>query len=143
MAASLNGMAAHGGIIPFGSTFLMFSDYMRPAIRLAALMELGVIYVFTHDSIGVGEDGPTHQPIEQVAALRAIPQLTVIRPGDANETAVARRVSRRISPRAGGSGVDTAKCSRLSIGINSPPPRGCDGALTFWPTRRAAIPISS
>jgi len=93
MASSLNGMAAHGGIIPYGSTFLMFSDYMRPAIRLAALMDLGVIYVFTHDSIGVGEDGPTHQPIEQVAALRAIPQLTVIRPGDANETAVAWRVA--------------------------------------------------
>jgi transketolase len=93
MAASLNGMAAHGGIIPFGSTFLMFSDYMRPAIRLAALMELGVIYVFTHDSIGVGEDGPTHQPIEQLAALRAVPQLVVIRPGDANETAVAWRVA--------------------------------------------------
>ena len=93
MAASLNGMVAHGGIIPFGSTFLMFSDYMRPAIRLAALMELGVIYVFTHDSIGLGEDGPTHQPIEQLAALRAIPQLIVIRPGDANETAVAWRVA--------------------------------------------------
>jgi transketolase len=93
MAASLNGMAAHGGIIPFGSTFLMFCDYMRPAIRLAALMELGVIYVFTHDSIGVGEDGPTHQPIEQLAALRAIPQLIVIRPGDANETALAWRVA--------------------------------------------------
>ena len=93
MAATLNGMAAHGGIIPFGSTFLMFSDYMRPSIRLAALMELGVIYVFTHDSIGVGEDGPTHQPIEQLAALRAIPQLIVIRPGDANETAMAWRVA--------------------------------------------------
>jgi transketolase len=93
MAAALNGMAAHGGIIPFGSTFLIFSDYMRPAIRLAALMELGVIYVFTHDSIGLGEDGPTHQPIEQLAALRAIPQLMVIRPGDANETAVAWRVA--------------------------------------------------
>jgi transketolase len=93
IAASLNGMAAHGGIIPFGSTFLMFCDYMRPAIRLAALMELGVIYVFTHDSIGVGEDGPTHQPIEQLAALRAIPQLIVIRPGDANETALAWRVA--------------------------------------------------
>ena len=93
MSASLNGMVAHGGIIPFGSTFLMFSDYMRPAIRLAALMELGVIYVFTHDSIGLGEDGPTHQPIEQLAALRAIPQLIVIRPGDANETAVAWRVA--------------------------------------------------
>jgi transketolase len=93
MGAALNGMAAHGGIIPFGSTFLIFSDYMRPAIRLAALMELGVIYVFTHDSIGVGEDGPTHQPIEQLAALRAIPRLIVIRPGDANETAVAWRVA--------------------------------------------------
>jgi transketolase len=93
MGAALNGMAAHGGIIPFGATFLMFSDYMRPAIRLAALMDLGVIYVFTHDSIGLGEDGPTHQPIEQLAALRAIPRLIVIRPGDANETAVAWRVA--------------------------------------------------
>jgi transketolase len=93
MGASLNGMAAHGGIIPFGSTFLIFSDYLRPSIRLAALMELGVIYVFTHDSVGVGEDGPTHQPIEQLAALRAIPRLIVIRPADANETAVAWRVA--------------------------------------------------
>jgi transketolase len=93
MGAALNGMAAHGGVIPYGSTFLIFSDYLRPSIRLAALMELGVIYVFTHDSIGVGEDGPTHQPIEQLAALRAIPHLTVIRPADANETAVAWRVA--------------------------------------------------
>ena len=93
MGAACNGMAAHGGIVPFASTFLIFSDYMRPSIRLAALMELGVIYVFTHDSIGVGEDGPTHQPIEQLAVLRAIPRLIVIRPGDANETAVAWRVA--------------------------------------------------
>jgi transketolase len=93
MGAALNGMAAHGGVMPYGSTFLIFSDYMRPSIRLAALMELGVIYVFTHDSIGVGEDGPTHQPVEQLAALRAIPRLIVIRPGDANETAVAWRVA--------------------------------------------------
>ena len=93
MGAALNGMAAHGGIIPFGSTFLIFSDYLRPSIRLAALMGLGVIYVFTHDSIGVGEDGPTHQPVEQLAALRAIPQLVVIRPCDANETAAAWRVA--------------------------------------------------
>jgi transketolase len=93
MGAALNGMAAHGGIIPYGSTFLIFSDYLRPSIRLAALMELGVIYVFTHDSVGVGEDGPTHQPIEQLAALRAIPHLTVIRPADASETAVAWRVA--------------------------------------------------
>ena len=93
MGAAVNGMAAHGGIIPFGSTFLIFSDYLRPSMRLAALMELGVIYVFTHDSIGVGEDGPTHQPIEQLAALRAIPRLVLIRPGDANETAVAWSVA--------------------------------------------------
>jgi transketolase len=93
MGAAINGMAAHGGIIPFGSTFLIFSDYLRPSIRLAALMGIGVIYVFTHDSIGVGEDGPTHQPVEQLAALRAIPRLIVIRPGDANETAAAWRVA--------------------------------------------------
>jgi transketolase len=91
MGAILNGMAAHGGIIPFGSTFLTFSDYMRPSIRLAALMGLHVIYVFTHDSIGMGEDGPTHQPIEHLASLRSIPGLIVIRPCDANETTVAWR----------------------------------------------------
>jgi transketolase len=93
MGAILNGLAAHGGIIPFGATFLTFSDYLRPSIRLAALMELQVVYVFTHDSIGMGEDGPTHQSVEQVASLRAIPQLIVIRPADANETAVAWRVA--------------------------------------------------
>ena len=86
MGAVLNGMAVYGGVIPFGATFLIFSDYMRPAIRLAAMMKQKVIYVFTHDSIGLGEDGPTHQPIEQIASLRAIPNLTVIRPADANET---------------------------------------------------------
>jgi transketolase len=93
MGAILNGMAAHGGILPFGATFLIFSDYMRPSIRLAALMGLHVVYVFTHDSIGLGEDGPTHQPVEQLAGLRAIPNLTLIRPCDANETAVAWRVA--------------------------------------------------
>jgi transketolase len=93
MGAILNGLAAHGGLIPFGATFLTFSDYLRPAIRLAALMEVQVVYVFTHDSIGMGEDGPTHQSVEQVASLRAIPRLIVIRPGDANETAVAWRVA--------------------------------------------------
>ncbi len=86
MGAIMNGMAIHGGLIPYGATFLVFSDYMRPAIRLAALSGLQVIYVFTHDSIGLGEDGPTHQPIEHLAALRAISNLTVIRPCDANET---------------------------------------------------------
>ena len=89
MGAAMNGMALHGGIIPYGGTFLIFSDYMRPPMRLAALMRQRVIYVFTHDSIGLGEDGPTHQPIEQLAALRAIPGFTLFRPADANETAEA------------------------------------------------------
>ena len=89
MTAVLNGMALHGGLIPYGGTFLIFSDYMRPAIRLASLMKQHVIYVLTHDSIGLGEDGPTHQPIEHLASLRAMPNLTVIRPADANETAEA------------------------------------------------------
>ncbi len=89
MGGILNGMALHGGILPYGATFLVFSDYMRPAIRLAALSHLHVIYVFTHDSIGLGEDGPTHQPIEQLASLRAIPGLTVFRPADATETVEA------------------------------------------------------
>jgi len=93
MGGILSGMALHGGVIPYGSTFLVFSDYMRPSIRLAAMMEIPVIYVFTHDSIGIGEDGPTHQPVEQIAALRAIPHLTVIRPADAAETVVAWRVA--------------------------------------------------
>jgi len=89
MGAAVNGMAAHGGILPFSATFFTFSDYMKPAIRLGALSNLKAIYVFTHDSIGLGEDGPTHQPIEQLAGLRGIPGLTVIRPADPNETAEA------------------------------------------------------
>jgi transketolase len=87
MAAAMNGMALHGGIIPYSGTFLVFSDYSRPAIRLAALMGLRVIHVLTHDSIGLGEDGPTHQPVEHLAALRAIPNLLVFRPCDVVETA--------------------------------------------------------
>ena len=82
----MNGMARHGGVRPFGGTFLIFSDYMRPTMRLAALMEAPVIYVFTHDSIGLGEDGPTHQPIEQLMSMRVVPNLTTIRPADARET---------------------------------------------------------
>ena len=93
MAAVMNGMALNGGLIPYGGTFLVFSDYMRPAIRLAALMQTHVVYVFSHDSLGVGEDGPTHQPVEQLAALRTIPGLTVIRPADAGETVEAWRVA--------------------------------------------------
>jgi len=93
MGAILSGMALHGGVRPYGGTFLVFADYMRPSIRLAALMKLPVIYIFTHDSIAVGEDGPTHQPVEHLAALRAIPGLTVIRPADATETAAAWRTA--------------------------------------------------
>ena len=93
MGAIVNGLAAHGGFIPYGATFLIFSDYMRPPIRLAALSRLHVVHVFTHDSIALGEDGPTHQPVEQLANLRAIPNVVVIRPADANETAVAWRVA--------------------------------------------------
>ncbi|MFV2072412.1 MAG: transketolase [Thermoanaerobaculales bacterium] len=93
MGAVLNGLVLHGGLRPFGSTFLVFSDYMRPAIRLAALMELPVVYVFTHDSVWVGEDGPTHQPVEHLAALRTIPDLVVLRPADANETSAAWQIA--------------------------------------------------
>ena len=93
MGSVMNGMSLSGGIIPYGATFLIFSDYMRPTIRLAAFMERHVIYVYTHDSIGLGEDGPTHQPIEQLSSLRAIPGLTVIRPADASETAEAWRAA--------------------------------------------------
>ena len=95
MGSIMNGMSLHGGIIPYGGTFLIFSDYMRPPIRLAAFMQRQVIYVYTHDSIGLGEDGPTHQPIEQLAALRVIPRMTVIRPADASETVEAWRSALR------------------------------------------------
>jgi transketolase len=93
MAAAMNGMALHGGPLPVGGTFFVFSDYARPAIRLAAISKAHVVYFFTHDSVGLGEDGPTHQPIEQLASLRAMPHLSVIRPADANETAAAWRIA--------------------------------------------------
>jgi transketolase len=93
MGATMNGMARHGGVLPIGGTFFIFSDYMRPAVRLAALSRAHVIYSWTHDSIGVGEDGPTHQPVEHLASLRAMPQLAVVRPADANETAQAWRLA--------------------------------------------------
>lgn len=93
MGAALNGMALHGGLIPFGGTFLIFSDYMRPSVRLAALSHAHVIYVYTHDSVFLGEDGPTHQPVEHLASLRAMPNIVVLRPGDANEVAEAWRVA--------------------------------------------------
>jgi len=102
MGSTLTGISLNGGLIPFGGTFLTFSDYMRPAIRLAALSEVQVIYVFTHDSIGLGEDGPTHQPVEHLAALRAIPNLFVVRPADPAEVSEAWRlaVRRRHAPTA-------------------------------------------
>jgi transketolase len=93
MCAAVNGMAVHGGLIPFGSTFFVFSDYAKPALRIACLMESHSLFVFTHDSIGVGEDGPTHEPIEHLMALRAVPHMTDFRPADANETAAAWRLA--------------------------------------------------
>ena len=101
MGAILNGIALSGGTRVYGGTFLQFSDYMRPSVRLASMMELPVTYVWTHDSIGLGEDGPTHQPIEHVWSLRNIPHLEVVRPGDANETVVAwRTILERARPAA-------------------------------------------
>jgi transketolase len=102
MGSTLTGISLNGGLIPYGGTFMTFSDYMRPAIRLAALSEVQVIYVFTHDSVGLGEDGPTHQPIEHLAALRAIPHLFVIRPADSPEVSEAWRIAilRRHAPTA-------------------------------------------
>ena len=97
MGSAMNGMALHGGVLPVGGTFFVFSDYQRPAIRLAALSQARSVFVLTHDSVGLGEDGPTHQPVEHLAALRAIPGLQVIRPADANETAAAWRVA--VEPR--------------------------------------------
>ena len=111
MGATLTGISLNGGLIPFGGTFLTFSDYMRPAIRLAALSEVQVIYVFTHDSVGLGEDGPTHQPIEHVAALRAIPHLFVIRPADPAEVSEAWRIAILRRQRSNGFSADPTKSS--------------------------------
>jgi transketolase len=119
MGAIMNGIKLHGGLRPYGGTFLVFSDYMRPAVRLAALMELPVTYVWTHDSIGLGEDGPTHQPIEHLAALRAIPGLDVVRPADANETAAAGAVILKNKDRPAGLAL-----TRQAVPIF---PRGEDG----------------
>ena len=132
MAAVSSGLALHGGLIPFSATFFTFADYMRPAIRLAALMKLRSIFVFTHDSIGLGEDGPTHQPVEHAASLRAIPRLVVIRPADANETAGAWRVAltrrgptallltRQAVPVLGGTG-DVARGGYVLADADGPP----------------------
>ena len=111
MAACLNGIAAHGGLRPFGSTFLVFSDYMKPSIRLAAIMGLPVIYIGTHDSIGLGEDGPTHQPVEHLAMLRSIPNLVTIRPADAAETVEAWRVAHGAPGRTDDAGAHPAEAA--------------------------------
>jgi transketolase len=135
MGAVMNGMALHGGVLPVGGTFFVFSDYMRPAVRLAALSEAHVIYSWTHDSIGLGEDGPTHQPVEHLASLRAMPGLVLVRPADANETAQAWRL---------------AVESDGPVGLAHPPGRpgaGRDGragrrgwprGATSWPRRPVA-----
>ncbi|WP_417473205.1 transketolase [Luteimonas mephitis] len=120
MGAICNGMAAHGGIIPYGATFLIFSDYMRPPMRLAALMRLRVVHVFTHDSIALGEDGPTHQPVEQLAGLRSVPELLVIRPADANETAVAWRVALEAKDRPVALALSRQKVPTLDRGRYAP-----------------------
>ena len=115
MAAVMNGMALHGGVIPYGGTFLVFTDYARPAIRLSALQNARVIYVMTHDSIGLGEDGPTHQPIEHLQSLRAMPQLDVYRPADA---------------------VETAECWALALGERRPVDLGANAAKSASGTHR-------
>ena len=136
MGSIINGMAL-AGLRSFGATFFVFSDYMRPAIRMAAIMGLPVFYVFTHDSIGVGEDGPTHQPIEHLAALRAIPNLTVIRPGDANEVTEAYR-----SALENTHGPTALVLSRQNLPTfdrgKFAPAAGAGRAATSWPMRPTA-----
>jgi transketolase len=131
MGAICNGMAAHGGFIPYGATFLIFSDYMRPPIRLAALMRLHVVHVFTHDSIALGEDGPTHQPVEQLAGLRSVPELLVIRPADANETAVAWRVALEAKDRPVALALSRQKVPTLDRGRYAPADRLRKGAYVL------------
>ena len=136
MGSILNGIALSGGTRPYGGTFLVFSDYMRPSVRLAALMQIPVTYVWTHDSIGLGEDGPTHQPIEHLWALRNIPQLAVVRPSDANETVVAwRTVLERAQPAAMClSRQNLPVVDRSATGRACTAPRGWPAAVTCWPT---------
>ena len=126
MAAAMNGMALHGGIIPYSGTFLVFSDYCRPAIRLAALMGERVIHVMTHDSIGLGEDGPTHQPVEHLAALRAIPNLLVFRPCDAVETVECWQLALAALDRSERAGADAAEpaaaCAPALTSTTAAPP---------------------
>ena len=126
MGAAVNGLALHGGIVkPFCSTFFVFTDYMRPPIRLSALMKLDCVWIFSHDSVAVGEDGPTHQPVEHLAAMRAIPQLTVIRPSDANEAAEAWGADPRGATAARSASCSRARTCRSSTATCSPRPPAC------------------
>ncbi|MDP9023381.1 MAG: transketolase [Actinomycetota bacterium] len=127
MIASLTGIGLHGGFRPYGSTFLVFSDYARPAIRLAAMMGVPAVYLFTHDSLGVGEDGPTHQPVEHVPSLRTIPNLAVLRPADANEASEAWRVALERTD-----GPTAIILSRQDLPVLPPPPRGVIGQDGAW-----------
>ena len=138
MGAILNGIALHGGTRPYGGTFLVFSDYMRPSVRLAALMKLPVIYVWTHDSIGLGEDGPTHQPVEHLTALRAIPGLDVVRPADANETAWAWRLALEHTDRPDRAGAEPAEPADPRPRRTAPARRASPRAATCWPRRPTA-----
>ena len=136
MAAAMNGMALHGGLIPYGGTFLVFTDYCRPAIRLSALMRQRVIYVMTHDSIGLGEDGPTHQPVEHLASLRAIPNLNVFRPADGVETAECWELARARRRHALDPGADAP--GRAEPAHRRTPARTCaPRAPMCWPRRPA------
>jgi transketolase len=137
MGAILNGIALHGLTRPYGGTFLTFSDYMRGAVRLAALMEQPVTFVWTHDSIGLGEDGPTHQPVEHLWALRAIPGLDIVRPGDANETSVAwRTILERTSHPAG------LILTRQNIPVFDRSPAGPDGLASADGTARGGYVLA-
>ena len=145
MGAIMNGIALHGGTRVFGGTFLTFSDYMRGAVRLAALMQLPVTYVWTHDSIGLGEDGPTHQPIEHVAALRAIPGLDIVRPADANEVSAAWQADPGADRPPCRSRPDPSERARSSRAARtaSPTPPASVAAATSSSTSTAACPTSS
>ncbi len=134
MAAAVNGMAL-SKLRPFGATFFIFSDYARPAIRLAALMELPSLFVFTHDAMGDGEDGPTHQPIEQLASLRAMPGLTVLRPGDANEVVEAWRVALQSPHRPTALVLSRQALPTLDRSRLAPPPASPEAPMC-WPTPR-------
>lgn len=140
MAAALNGMAHHGGVLPYGATFLTFSDYMRPSIRLAAVSNAHVIYVWTHDSIALGEDGPTHQPVEQIASLRAMPNMTLIRPADANETIEAWRIAVRHSGGPVGLVLTRQKLPILDRAKLAPAAGSSRGAYVLMDSDSGALP---